>query len=487
MRPLEIAVTVVLLPYVLHLLSPSRGESAWFNVFPFMAALLIVCHVAAEGYRWQMVPVYGLTTAFVAYACARWFWAFHAPYVAGVVSLLFVLASIALCTLLPVFKIPAPAGPYRIGTQVRHIVDESRLDPFSDISGGARELMIQIWYPVEPSVRGEIAPYRDHRITRFKDAHFALVESHSVLGAQFAHSQGRYPVLLYAPSWNGVRTESTFQIEELASHGYVVVGMDHPYSSRITVFPDGRIARRKFVGEEDYSSQAGLEAFIKTADQQVEIRARDASFVLDTLDRLNANDPQGLLTGRLDLDQVGIFGFSFGGSTAAEACRLDRRFKAGLDFDGMIAGESAKQGTVAPFFFMFQNSAYGPETDLSRFDASKRREIEFGREQEAQMKRSLSKYGGYWMEIPGITHLEFSDFPFYSPLRFSGLPFLSSLQFSRMDPERTARTISRYTVAFFNKQVKRIEQPLLDGSFSDTSGAYLQVWKAKAPAAHLGR
>jgi pimeloyl-ACP methyl ester carboxylesterase len=281
---------------------------------------------------------------------------------------------------------------------------------------------------------------------------------------------------LYAPSWSGLRTESTSLVEELASYGYIVVGIDHPYSSRITIFPDGRIALRKFVGDEDYSSQDGFESFVRTADQQVEIRARDASFVLDTLERLNASDPQGLLTGRLELDRVGIFGFSFGGATAAEACWRDRRFKAGLNLDGMVAGESAKQGIFAPYLVMFEDFSTPLNTDLSSASPSKRREIEFGWNQDAQIRRSLSEYGGYWIVIPGLKHLEFSDFPFFSPLRFGVT-----------DPERTARIIRRYSLAFFDKYLKGSEEPLLNGPSRNFPEVSIQAWQAKASSERLGR
>ena len=478
MRPLEIAVAVVLLPYVLHLLSPSQGDSLVFSLLPLIAALLVVCQVVVEGYRWQMVPAYCLTIVIVAYECTRWFWVFRAPYYAGAAALLFEFAAIALGTALPIFKLPTPTGPYKIGTEIRHLIDESRRDPFSDNSGGARELMIQIWYPVDPSVQGPAAPYRDRRITTLWDARFAQVKSHAIIGGQLPQSPSRYSLLLYTPSWSGIRTESTFLVEELASHGYIVVGIDHPYSSRITVFPDGRIARRKFLGEEDYSSQVVFEAFLKTADQQVEIRARDAKFVLDTLERLNANDPQGLLTGRLDLTRVGIFGSSFGGTTAAQVCWLDRRFKAGVDLGGMVAGESAKQGTFAPFLFMFEGlyedfifgSSFSPETELSGLSSSKRREVEFEWNQFAEMKQSLSTYGGYWMVIRGIKHVNYFDAPFYSPWRFS-----------RVDPAHISTLIRRHVLAFFDKNLKGINRPLLDGSSPDFPEVRLQVWKAKAP------
>ncbi len=479
MRRWEIAATVGLLLYMPLLLFPSVGQEAIFAFLLCIAALAIACHFWFEGYRWQMAPAYFLAFGLVLYECMHWLWGFRVPYIAGVTALLFDLAAIVLSILLPVFKLPALTGPFKVGTQIRHIIDGSRRDPFSDHPGGVRELVIQVWYPVDPSVRNQtMSPYRDSRITTLKDAHFALVKSHSVLGGRLSQSENRYPVLLYTPSWSGIRTECTFQVEELASHGYVVVGIDHPYSSRIVVFPDGRIALRKFLGNEDYSSQAAFEAFVKTADQQVEIRAQDASFVLDTLERLDETDPDGLLTGRLDLARIGIFGFSLGGGTAAQACWLDRRFRAGLDMGGMIAGESAKQGTSAPFFFMFEGMyeapPYAPQADLSSVKPAKRRDIEFTRKQFAQMKSSLSKFGGYWMVINGIKHLEFCDSPFFSPLRRGSA-----------NPALIARIISRYALAFFNKHLRNIEQPLLDGPSVDMPEVRFQAWEAKAPSEHL--
>ena len=97
-----------------------------------------------------MAPAYFLACSLVLYECMHWVWGFQATDLAAVAALLFGLAAIVLCILLPVFKLPAPTGPYKVGTQTRHLIDESRRDPFSDKPDGARELMIQIWYPVDP-------------------------------------------------------------------------------------------------------------------------------------------------------------------------------------------------------------------------------------------------------------------------------------------------------------------------------------------------
>ena len=478
MRPLEILLTVALLPYIIHLLSPSRGESLVFNVLPIIAALLVICHLVTEGYRWQMLPAYGLTAIFVGYELARWFFdisaSYYTTYCAGLAALILEFATIGLSTALPIFTLPTPTGPYAIATDIRHLVDKSRQDRFSDRPDGARELMIQIWYPAAGSERGPLAPYVDKRITSLWDSRLALVKTHAHLRGRLSHSQSKYPLLLYAPSWIGLRTESTIQVEELASHGYIVVTIDHPFLSSVTIFPDGRIARRKFSGDEDYSSQAAFERFIRTADEQVEIRSRDVSFVLDSLEKLDANDPAGLLTGHIELGSIGIFGSSFGGTTAAETCWLDQRFKAGADLDGMIAGASLKRGTRVPFLFMFENDdpALSPEIDLARLEPARRREIEFTRGQFARVKDSLSKYGGYWMTIQKANHLNFFDFPFFSPLKQPNV-----------DPTTVSRIIGRYLLAFFDKHLMGIEQGVLENS-KDGPDTSIQVWRPNAAVQH---
>ena len=55
-------------------------------------------------------------------------------------------------------------------------------------------------------------------------------------------------------------------------------------------------------------------------DGKIPYLAQDAVFTLNQLGSLNQSDPNGILTGRLDVEQTGIFGVSLGGEVAAEAC-----------------------------------------------------------------------------------------------------------------------------------------------------------------------
>lgn len=375
------------------------GYENAFALVVFVVASIFACHGWLEGWRWQMVPAYLLMLLLIAYQNAHVHWGNQA--ITGGVIVAFALAALVACVLMPVFTLPFPTGPYEIGTQTRRIVDESRPEPFTGDPSARRELVIQIWYPATPALgKRKKSPYRDKRITTVKSAHFALVETHATIGAQFCPSAGGHPLLLYTPSWSGIRTECTIQIEEMASHGYVVVAIDHPYCSNIVAFPDGRIVRRKFSGEENYTSDEAVEAFVGVADEQVRLRADDARFVLDVLEDLNQNDPENLLTGALSLDRVGIFGFSLGGATAAQACATDRRFKAGLSMGGMIAGVVPSRGTIVPFFFMFEGMyamvPYVGDINLAGFTREEQREIKFARRQFEQIKASLARSGGYW-------------------------------------------------------------------------------------------
>ena len=385
MRGLEIsAVNGVLL---CGLLLPFFGGVYEFTFLVAVVAVVVGTQVLREGCRLQMAPAYFAIFILVIYETQYEFWGYFAPHLTSGVVVLSALIALAACVAMPVFKLPSPTGPYQIGTQTRCIVDESRREANADDPNAKRELIIQIWYPAEPALgKARMSSYRDKRITTLKSAHFALVETHSALGAQISKSIGLLPVLLYTPSWSGIRTECTIQIEEMASHGYVVVAIDHPYSSRAVAFPDGSVIYRSFNGEENYESDDAVDAFVKVADAQVRLRAEDARFVLDTLENLNRSDPEGLLTGALSLDQVGVFGFSLGGGTAAQACSIDRRFKAGLDMGGMIAGEAIGQGApLRSFFFMFEgmyeSGPYAADADVSNLTAAKRREVEFTRTQ----------------------------------------------------------------------------------------------------------
>lgn len=464
MRLLECVIAIGLFGYVLHLLSPDRTGHAWVSWMIWLCVPVLAWHLVAEGYRWQMLPIYIVLAAGVLFQTGVIFQTLsgvlsdaEVQYAAAVLMLGGLGGGIVLSTVLPVFQLPAPDGPYQVGTQVRHFVDDSRREPASQ--DGARELMVQIWYPAAPTGDEQPATYRERATTSLSSAQFALVKTNALTDAPLASAQLRYPVLIYEPSWDGMRTENTALSEHFASHGYIVVGLDHPYGSRAIVFPDGRIVRTALSDEHAYESDATYQEFLQTIESQIMLRAADLRFVLDRLSVLDAADPKAFLSGRLDLGHIGVFGFSLGGGVAAQACWSDPRLKACLDMDGVMAGESLRDGTRAPFLLMVGPDPVAPDT-LPNASSAQRREMALDWEQFTQMKKLFQQHGGYWLTINAVKHFNFSDYVFSSPLRRLN-------RSGPVAPHKAAHIVREYALAFFDRYLKGTARPLLDLSHSD--------------------
>src|SRR4029453_13142471 len=68
------------------------------------------------------------------------------------------------------------------------------------------------------------------------------VKTHARLDAPVLKESSPWPVVLFSPGNRVPRSLSTLFVEDLASRGFVVAAIDHPYSVAIVVFPDGRVA-----------------------------------------------------------------------------------------------------------------------------------------------------------------------------------------------------------------------------------------------------
>src|SRR5262249_39461725 len=137
----------------------------------------------------------------------------------------------------------------------------------------------------------------------------------------------------------------TAQLEELASHGYVVAAITHPYDAMLTVFPDGR--RVAFNNAGWKAASGSEEQAIAYENGRLEGWANDIRFVRNELGRHNRTGAPGLpIAGHLDLTRVGAFGHSAGGRAAARACQIDRRLRACVNQDGLAR--------FAPFYLSAQ-------------------------------------------------------------------------------------------------------------------------------------
>ncbi|MGW0770059.1 alpha/beta hydrolase family protein [Streptomyces sp. NPDC002676] len=382
--------------------------------------VLAVIVLSVVGIRWQMLPVLAgaaFTLPFVfspllrrrrGRPARRAPWWLALPGSAACVGLIATGPVAAWSFPVPVF--PEPSGRFAVGTRVLQWTDPRRPESFTADPHDRRTVVVQLWYPAQKSPAGtQGAQYlgrTEHEARTVSDALAHEVglpgflvdgvpraHTHSVFNAPVASSGGRFPVVLFSPGSGGVRTQNTAWAEELASHGYVVAALDHPYDSAAVVLTDGRTIHTKTASTGDRDKDD------KLAAGWTAVRAADLSFVLTQLDRLGRGEIAGPLTGRLDTSRVAVTGHSMGGAAALQAARQDHRFDAVIDLDGYPHGPtspSLHQPTLA------LTQAITPGTDphyIPRLTKALK----------------LSTATSYRLTIPGAAHLTFMDGPLYLP------------------------------------------------------------------------
>jgi hypothetical protein len=481
MRPFETLVFLANLLTFLVLAVPPLHVVHWAGYAALIALLIAVVQMLVEGPRWQMVPAYALTIIFF----LIWLLGITMSnglqvnrFIAGVsvgLGVLGLVVSIALPIVLPVFHFPKPSGPYAIGTMTYHWVDTSRPELFTTDPNDHRELMVQVWYPAKNEPSAPRAPYIQDadavtpalaRVTHFPSflfTHFKYVRTNAVASSPMADDKSSYPVLIFLSGLDGFRSVNTFQIEELVSQGYIVVGLDQPGAVALTRFPDGRQVsglpkeeiQPLILQSVEPQPQAPALFGLAMPDGIIPYFAQDVSFVLDQLTALNKYDPNHILTARLDLGRAGTFGISLGGMNSAEACLKDSRLKACLIMDVDMPADVVKAGLQQPSMFITRD-AHTMRLERKWAGGWSEKDIKLTLTTMRSVYESLPG-DGYYVQIPKIFHLNFTDFPYWSPVT-SQLGLTGPVNAQRMFD-----IINAYSLAFFDKHLNGERVPLLDG------------------------
>lgn len=368
--------------------------------------------------------------------------------------------------------LPAPTGPYCVGTSARRLVDSTRGEPATPDTDDRRSVVMQAWYPAPADAGGELAPWISPAVgeafakgTPMPPTWAASVRTHAQRDVPIRADAGPFPVVLAS---HGLSTPSrmyTSYYEELASHGYVVIALEHPHDVVLTVFPDDGSA----AGFDSAAAQAQTalpaeptldeqQAFWAMLDGYIGLWIADARFTLDELERLQDDDPEGLLTGHLDLGRIGMLGHSFGGATAAEVCWADARVDACINLDGAFVGPARLGGGRAmskPFLTML---AYDHSAD------------------DPSPQELFEKQTGpaYQVVVDGLAHVGFSDLGYVLRGLYGDLPTFASLV-GPMDGARAIRVVRAYTRALFDEHLRGEASPLLEGPSPDFPEADVTV------------
>ncbi|WIN00466.1 hypothetical protein ACTOB_004175 [Actinoplanes oblitus] len=349
--------------------------------------------------RWQLLPVLAADLLVgVAWLLrrrrGRAGWRLALP--GSVACLALVASGTGAAWALPVPEFPQPSGPSAVGTTVMQWTEPDR-----------RTVVVQLWYPAQsPGPDAPRAQYlgrtrHEAEIVAGAEAGYLGAPAFLLDGPTRAHSHaapdaapaaGRFPVVLFSPGLGGTRTQNTAWAEDLASRGYLVAGVDHPYDSAAVVLADGRVLRTRIASTgnraEDDRRRAGW----------VAVRAADLSFVLTQLGRLDRGELPGPFTGRFDTARAAATGHSVGGAAAMRAAERDPRFTAVINLDG---GPDPDQGPLRqPVLALTHPIEDRADTDYLALLT-------------AILDRGTAT--SYRLTVPGSAHLTFTDAPLFLP------------------------------------------------------------------------
>lgn len=369
----------------------------------------------------------------------------------------------------PLFRLPRPTGPYAVGTRTLDYTDHARTDPHGP-NHGPRRLVVQFWYPTL-AVTGAHAPYRRWEETTVLSSYMAFLRTRALQNAPIAAHADGYPLLLFHPAWSGLRTQNTAEAMDLASHGYIVAALDHPYNSMLMAVDGGHIIRAaKTSAIDDFTSVTVAQQNARGL-AEARLQAADDTYLLDQLAQDN-QDPVSWLYQSIDMHHIGAMGHSFGGTVAVEAAIEDPRIGCALNMDGWTFGDFRALGLDKPLFILYEPWELASPAALRSMDTADRRYAEMNALDFSRVMASFNKYGGYMLYLDGARHDSFTDRVFYSPVR-------RLADGGRAPALQIYNTVLAYTLAFFDHSLKGTPEALLQADAAPLPGCRFTVFPAR--------
>ncbi len=270
----------------------------------------------------------------------------------------------------------APTGPFRVGTIRVIAVDSSRAELSTAGTSDARRLVVQVWYPAQPTGRERRAPYvleLDQVAADLAEAvpevAFGKVRTSALVDA--VPITGHFPLVIFSHGMNSARYFYTTLLQDLASHGFVVAAVDHPFWALTTAFDTSHgVALAASMASRDQLTSDQIDGYMEDG---VGLMAEDQAFVAERFPTLVPRLHQAV-----DGMPIGVAGHSMGGMAATLACSRFRVFAACASLDGLVwaregvtpIGEPANP--VAKPFLLLTSPQFLP-SDLSTAVARYRR------------------------------------------------------------------------------------------------------------------
>ena len=356
----------------------------------------------------------------------------------------------------PIFKpFPKPTGTFSVGTTVIELTDTSRKELYSENPAENRILSVRFFYPAKltssdkkyPYLGTKMPYYEQHISSQYHLTHATSklllrnISTHSFINAPLATTQNNYPVILFSHGLLGYPSDAYLTIlENLASHGYIVAGIDHPYFNGLTLYANGKVVtEQKLSNSFNKMSQVEQKKFLSEA---IEIYKADMKFVIDELAKLN-QDQSSIFYNHLDLNRIAAMGHSAGGTASIEFCRSDNRCKAAINLDGWYDHVIGHEPINKPLLLVFAEKSIEVTEPTPEYLKRKELTREHYYEREKNIKEHKERLCSVptcsMIIIPGATHSDFDD------LMFLKWPFR---EWSAVEPYKTIALVNNYIIKF---------------------------------------
>lgn len=461
------------------------------SMFIVLSVLLSLQLILGD-YRFQMVPFYLFAFVYIIVSLVKLLRG-NPLYnvkrstvrksIAGVLLFGAFLLTFIVPAIMPVTKFPPVEGDYLVGVRDLRLTDTSREEVFTEDSSDFRNVSVTVWYPAQDVENYTVKTYWDEE-GKIEQAvadlsgnflfTFPDLLTNSYIDAPISSVKDTYPVLIYSHSNYGINTENTILYESLASNGYIVFSINHTYESMGSLFPDGEFiaSDSSYLAELYDSNDEEVDALYDLYDQgnnstednerlieallrgndlllkMVEIRTEDSIFLLDELERINSNTSDSFYN-KLDLEKIGMFGWSLGGATTEETCITDARVKACVNMDGFPFGDVFDSSESISQPFMYIVAGQDDEVTTVVHD---------------MLYDKLSN-DAYLISIDGATHTNFMDLPsFFEAYKYLGL-------WGSIDAEKMNTIKEDLVLHFFDQYLndKNVDIESISNQYDETS------------------
>jgi len=222
----------------------------------------------------------------------------------AVAMLVLVVIVLIPALIFPQYRLPKVTGKYTVATVNYTYTDKSRIETFTK-TGENRKVNVEFWYPKDGG--------------------------------------GTLPLVVFSPGAFGTKTSNTSTFMELASNGYVVCSIDHPYHSLVTVGADGHpvVVDQSFLQEVvDVDNGKYDEATTFKLEQKwMQLDTADINFALDTILAQAKIAGSDAVYHLIDPAKIGLIGHSLGGESSAQVARERNDIDAVVNLDADLHGE----------------------------------------------------------------------------------------------------------------------------------------------------